>query len=174
MKQIDLSLPKSAIFSEDRRYRYVLWRVWSQTRRPLLMIGLNPSTANEISDDPTITRMMVRANKAGYGSLVMTNLYAFVSSNPDVLLEDGDFIGIETDAYLIQAIQIADRVICGWGSFPAARKRADYVLKMIPQPYCLGVNIDGQPKHPLYLSYDTPVVKFRRQSSGFHKTLEVS
>ena len=164
MKTIDLSLPRSAIFSNDRKYRYALWRVWNKIHNPLLMIGLNPSTANELSDDPTITRMISRANRAGFGSLLMANLYAFVSSNPNVLLGDGEFIGIETDDYLIQMIELANQVVCGWGSFPAAIKRSHAVLKMIPKPYCLGINADGQPKHPLYISYDTPMVKFTNTS----------
>lgn len=164
MKTIDLSLSKGAVFSEDRKYRYALWRVWSEIRRPLLMIGLNPSTANEATDDPTITRMIVRANKAGFGGLLMANLYAFVSTNPDVLLGDGEFVGVENDAYLMQMIKIAERTVCGWGSFPAAVKRVDAVLGMIPEPYCLGVNADGQPKHPLYLGYTIPMRKFINRS----------
>ena len=160
MKIIDLTISKGAIFSDDRRYRYALWRVWSINKPPLLFIGLNPSTANEISDDATITRNMARAAQNGFGSLLMANLYAYVSTNPADLLKDGQGIGEENDDYLRQMITMAGRVVCGWGSFREAKKRADIVLKMIPEPYCLGKNNDGQPKHPLYVSYDTPMVSF--------------
>lgn len=160
MKVIDLSIFKSAIFSDDRKYRYALWRCWSITKPPLLVIGLNPSSANEITDDPTITRLMVRAVRDGFGSLIMANLYAYVSTFPNILLEADDFVGEYTDYYLKQMIAMSGRQLCGWGSFLPVAKRAPIVLKMIPEPYCLGINKDGQPKHPLYLSYDVPMVKY--------------
>jgi len=160
MKTIDFSIPKGAIFSEDRKYRYALWRVWNYTN-PLLVIGLNPSTANEISDDPTITRCIARAAKLGYGSFIMANLYAYVSTDPKVLLTDGECIGEENDDYLKYMVRLAGKVLCGWGSFIEAKKRAGAVLKMIPTPYCLGINSDGSPKHPLYVGYDVPLVKYR-------------
>jgi hypothetical protein len=160
MKMIDLYIPKGAIFSDDRKYRYALWRSWSSIRQPLLFVGLNPSTANEITDDATITRNTARSSQNGFGGLLMANLYAYVSTNPADLLKDGQGIGQENDDYLNQMIKMAGRVVCCWGSFREAQKRADIVLKMIPEPYCLGVNADGQPKHPLYISYHTPMVKY--------------
>jgi len=160
MKQIDLEIPKGAIFSDDRQYRYTLWRVWNVTKLPLMAIGLNPSIASEISDDPTITRLMSRAYKVGYGGLLMGNLYAFVSTNPDRLLDNSEAIGELTDYYIRQMVKLSEAQLCGWGSFKPVIKRADEVYKMLNNPYCLGVNTDGQPKHPLYISYKTPMVKY--------------
>ena len=45
-----------AKFSKDRIYRYALWRIWDDTLPKLLFIGLNPSTADETNDDPTMRR----------------------------------------------------------------------------------------------------------------------
>jgi len=157
---IDLSLPQGAIFSEDGKFRYVLWRRWSEIRPMLLCIGLNPSKAGALMNDPTVVRMMMRASKAGFGGLFMGNEYGYVSTDPDVLLTRGEVIGAETDAYLKQMIGLSGRTMCGWGSFPAAKVRAPAVLAMIPEPYCLGVNADGQPKHPLYVGYDVPMVRY--------------
>lgn len=165
MKKIDLSVPSGAIFSEDRKYRYALWRAWIGNHKPLLFIGLNPSTANELKDDPTVTRMMVRASRAGFGGLLAANLYAYVSSNPDVLLDDKEVIGPETDEYLKQMIGMASRVVCGWGSFPAVAKRANPVLGMMAEAYCLGVNRDGQPRHPLYVSYDIAIRRYEKEKA---------
>lgn len=157
MKEIDLSIPKSAIFSDDRKYRYALWRVWNLSRPILLQIGLNPSDANELKNDPTITRGIVRADKEKFGGFLMANLYAFVSTEPKVLLNDGDFVGELTDYYLKQMIELSARQLCGWGSFPPVAKRAPIVLAMLKEPYCLGKNADGQPKHPLYIGYAVPM-----------------
>ncbi len=157
---IDLSILKGAIFSDDRKYRYALWRVWNINRPILLLVGLNPSKAGAIISDPTITRGVVRADKEGFGGFLMANLYAYVSTQPEVLLGDADFIGELTDYYLKQMIEMSDKQLCGWGSFKPVRNRASVVLDMIKEPYCLGVNTDGQPKHPLYVGYDVPMVKY--------------
>jgi len=128
-----------------------------------MTIGLNPSTAAEINDDPTITRLQARAYKTGYGGLLMANLYAYVSTDPKELLGDGDFgwfVGEHTDYYLRRMIDMSDKQLCGWGSFKPVILRAPTVYSMLKNPYCLGVNADGQPKHPLYISYDTPMVRF--------------
>ncbi len=160
-REIDLSSPKGAIFSEDRQYRYALWRVWNRNRPVLLQIGLNPSHANELINDQTITRGMARAYKEGFGAFLMGNLYAYVSTNPNRLLMGNlDAIGELTDFYLKQMIDLAERHLCGWGSFKPVSLRAPAVLAMIKEPYCLGVNADGQPKHPLYLPYDALMIPY--------------
>lgn len=166
MNAIDLSVSRGAIFSEDRRYRYALWRLWNPLLPILLSISLNPSTAGELSDDPTIARDTHRAYLYGFGGLFKGNLYGFVSTDPNRLLEDGDFVGLETDDYLRQMIALSGRHLCGWGSFKPVTKRAPAVLRMIPEPYCLGVNHDGQPKHPLYIGYDVPMMKYASKESN--------
>ena len=160
MREIDLHIPKGAIFSDDRIYRYALWRVWNNNQPVLLQIGLNPSKANEIRSDPTITRGIVRADKTGFGGFLMANLYAYVSTQPGALLGDGDFIGEYTDYYLKQMIDVSQRQLCGWGFFLPVLRRAPTVLAMIKEPYCLGMNKDSQPKHPLYVGYNVPMIKY--------------
>jgi hypothetical protein len=158
--KIDLSIPSGAIFTEDMKFRYALWRVWSTSRPILLSISLNPSVANSIRNDPTVIRDMRRAEREGFGGLLKGNLYAYVSTDPNALLKDGDFVGEETDFYLKEMIRLSARHLCGWGSFKPVKKRAPIVLAMIPEPYCLGVNADGQPRHPLYIGYDIPMIKY--------------
>ena len=158
--QIDLSIPSGAIFTDDRKYRYALWRIWNPTKQIRLQIGLNPSSANEVRNDPTITRGIKRASNDGFGGFIQANMYAYVSTNPNVLLGDGDFIGELNDDYIRYLTGIAGQTICGWGSFKPVFKRATQVLSMIKESYCLGVNSDGQPKHPLYIGYEVPVIKY--------------
>jgi len=157
---IDLGIPQGAIFSDDGKYRYALWRVWSKTRRILLQIGLNPSKAGAIKNDPTITRGMVRADREGFGGFLMANLYAYVSTDPKALLVNDNSVGELTDYYLKQMIALSSRQLCGWGSFAPVAKRAPIVLAMLKEPYCLGINADGQPKHPLYVGYNVPMIKY--------------
>lgn len=168
MQTIDLTVPQGAIFSEDGKYRYVLWRVKNPALPLRLVIGLNPSTAGKEINDPTITRSQVRADRDGFG-LLFGNIYAYKSTDPKKLLTEADTIGAENDAYLKLMIDMAmtsgGQVVCAWGSFKPVARRAPDVLKMIPQPFCLGVNADGNPKHPLYIGYDVkvrPLVKVAR------------
>jgi len=166
-REIDLNIPKGAIFSDDGKYRYALWRVWNTNRPLLLIIGLNPSKAGALNDDPTVTRGIVRAGRAGFGGLLMANLYAYVSTEPAVLLGDGDYVGELTDSYLNQMIAMSGRQLCGWGSFLPVGTRVLTVLAMIKEPYCLGINADGQPQHPLYISYSVQMRKYIPQGR-FH------
>lgn len=161
IRDIDLRTPTGAIFSDDRKYRYALWRVWNLGRPVLLQIGLNPSKADEIRNDPTIFRGMTRAFREGFGGFLMANLYAYISTQPEALLNHDNTIGEYTDRYLKQMIEMSERQLCGWGSFKPVQARAPIVLSMIKNPYCLGVNADGQPKHPLYVGYDIPMVKYQ-------------
>lgn len=160
MNPIDLSIAKGAIFSEDRKYRYALWRVWSPNKPILVQIGLNPSYANEFKNDPTITRGIVRADRNGFGGFIMGNLDAYVSTDPKALLNNEYAVGEFTDYYIEQMVKLSERQLCGWGSFKGMTERAITVYKMLPNPYCLGVNADGNPKHPLHIGYDVAMIRY--------------
>lgn len=162
MQQIDLSIPKGAIFSDCGKYRYSLWRIW-QPRKPLLMfIGLNPSTAGALNDDPTITRVTARAAKNDFGGILAANLYALVSTDPGLLLTDPEPIGVETDYFLEQMIRLSKFQLCAWGAFAAAIVRAPKVYSMATNPICLGITKSGEPEHPLYISYDRKFIIYER------------
>jgi hypothetical protein len=66
-----------AIFSDCRKYRFALRRNWDESKPYVMFIGLNPSTADEIENDPTINRCISYARSWGYGGLFMANLFAF-------------------------------------------------------------------------------------------------
>jgi hypothetical protein len=72
------------MYSPDETHRYMLSRVWG-TAPPLAVIGLNPSTATESVDDPTVRRCLRFARDWGHGGLVMLNLFSLRSTDPRVL-----------------------------------------------------------------------------------------
>jgi len=136
--------------------------VWN-TGKPILgCVGLNPSDANEFKNDPTITRGVVRADRNGFGGFIMTNMHGLVSIDPNALLNNPDAIGELNDYYIKQMVKLTERQLCGWGSFKPVVHRAKIVYSMLSNPVCLGMNIDGNPKHPLYVSYETQMVKYCR------------
>ena len=55
----------TAIYSDCERYRYALTRVWDDTGKRALFVMLNPSTATEIQNDPTVERCERRSRALG-------------------------------------------------------------------------------------------------------------
>jgi len=161
MKQLDLFKHNEdgAIFSDCRKYRYVLWRNWDESKPSLMFIGLNPSTANESKNDPTIRRVIQFANDWGYGSVYMLNLFAWVSAYPADLKTCKDPLG-DNDKWLSDIGTKCNQVIFAWGSFKEAKKRSKEVIKLFTDGQCLVQNNDGSPKHPLYVAGNTKPVKF--------------
>lgn len=81
----------NAFFSSDRKHRIWLCRIWDSTKPRIMFIGLNPSTANETSNDPTIRRVKSMANSWGYGGVYMMNLFTFISTDPKKLnIQEGN------------------------------------------------------------------------------------
>jgi len=152
-------MDKGAEFSDDRKYRYALWRIWDGGRPLIMFIGLNPSTANESTDDPTIRRVKKFAHDWGYGGVYMTNLFAWVTPYPEELRKCADAIG-DNDKWLSKIANKCEKIIFSWGSFEEAQERSTQVVKMFPDALCLGKNKGGHPKHPLYLKKDTELIPF--------------
>lgn len=138
-----------AIFSDDKAFRFVLWRVWDIKKPAMMLIGLNPSTANEKTDDPTIRRIKGLAKSNGYGSFYMTNLFPFVTPYPRVLQTAKEQLP-ENDSILQQVSLFCDTIVFCWGNFETYG-RGKEVTKMFPNAWYFGQNKNGSPKHPLYL-----------------------
>lgn len=144
-----------AIFSDDREYRYRLWRTWDVERPTVAFIMLNPSTADETTMDPTCTRCRGYAEDWGYGRLVVGNLFALRSTDPEGLYDHPDPVGPDNDDHLRAIVEDADRVIVAWGNHGELNGRGEQVGEMLDADlYALSVTQDGQPGHPLYLPGD--------------------
>lgn len=161
-----MTMSRSAIFSKDNRYRYLLIRRWDNNRPTLRWIMLNPSVANANRDSKTIKRIMQYTEDLGFGSCIVYNLFALVSPSPSALLTADDPVGPDNDAYLAQCMKNAleenTPVILAWGNVVRARAwRLLQVLKLLKEYrelgvklYCLGLTSRMQPRHPLGLPDD--------------------
>jgi hypothetical protein len=156
---------KGAQFSDDRRYRYALWRIWNEDKPLVMFIGLNPSTAAEKEDDPTIRRVTRFAYDHGYGGFYMMNLFAYVTAYPHVLETTKDALG-DTDEWL-EKINLKCYAVCFcWGAFGDGngrqyiRMRAQQIVGRFPSAYCLGKTKTGHPAHPLYLAAGTKMIPY--------------
>ncbi|WP_044100815.1 DUF1643 domain-containing protein [Acinetobacter pittii] len=150
---------KSAVLSECEQYRYVLTR--GECLNPLVFIMLNPSTADHSEDDPTIRRCIGFAEDNGFDGLVVLNLYALRSTNPANLWESTDPIGDMNDFHILSIN--TKEIVCAWGKCAKA-DRVQEVLGVLKAKNiainCLGVNKDNSPKHPLYLSKKSKIIKW--------------
>lgn len=149
-------MEKGAKFSPDRVYRYRLWRFWDKRKGLVLFIGLNPSTADENVDDPTIRRCIGFAMDWGYGGLLFGNIFAYRNTYPEQLKTcDVDPVGVENDEELYAMNSEAKITILAWGNGGLYKGRGNIVsYEMFPNAYSLGYTKQGQPKHPLYLPKD--------------------
>lgn len=141
-----------ATLSPDRRYRYRLWRIWSELAPPAAFCMLNPSTATEDVDDPTIRRCIRFAQAWGHGGIVVVNLFALRSRFPAELLQVQDPVGVDNDNWIEAERGRCARFVCAWGDPPLRLQgRADRVAGMIGAAACFGVTKSGNPRHPLYM-----------------------
>lgn len=147
----ELGLKTGAEFSDCRHYRYALWRVWDEAGPYVAIIGLNPSTADEVQNDPTINRCISFARSWGYGGVCVVNLFAFRATVPADMMRVKDPIGPETDKWLVEISSSAGAVVAAWGNDGAYLGRSSAVKRMIPGLYALKINKSGEPAHPLYL-----------------------
>jgi hypothetical protein len=137
-----------AEFSPCGNYRYKLWRIWDENKPLAMCIGLNPSTANGTKNDQTISYLIKMLTILGYGGFYMTNLFAIISSKPEILLTHPDPVG-ENDYKLMEVKSFCRDVIVCWGGFKQAEERIKVVLPKFPNSLCFGVSANGKPFHPL-------------------------
>ena len=157
----DTELRRQANFSRCRQYRYALWRQWGDNQRGdnkwdddepfVLILGLNPSTADHRQDDPTIRRCIGFAKSWGYQRLCVANLFAYRATYPKDLFSADDPIGPKNDAWLRRLARNSDKVIAAWGSHGHFLDRDTHVLRYLTHLHAIRVNQSGSPAHPLYL-----------------------
>jgi hypothetical protein len=175
-----------AVLSPCDRYRYLLMRRWVAlgvvpAPPPLVIVMLNPSTADAATNDPTIRKCIGFAERANRSGVVVANLFAYRATDPADLWRaaaDGvDVVGPDND----EAIRAAIRedgptspfldpgpgdVLVAWGAAPTNRGAREVHTRRVAQvlgilraegraAVCLGRSRDGSPRHPLMLAYST-------------------
>jgi hypothetical protein len=143
---------KGAQFSDCRKYRYALWRTWENDSH-VTFIGLNPSTADETDDDPTIRRCINFAKSWGFGGIEMLNLFAFRATSPKEMMKCSEPIGSENNDFLKMYLNKGGPNIACWGNYGEYLNREKEVIELLGKSNLsiLGLTGKGQPKHPLYL-----------------------
>jgi hypothetical protein len=148
----DFSKISSAVLSADRQYRYLLERQWCEEGKTVAFICLNPSTADENVDDPTVRRCVNFAKSWGGNRLLIGNIFAYRSTDPRFLQECLDPIGPDNENWLQHIAEQSDILIAAWGMNGKLLNRGRTVLERFPGKFsALRLTSDGNPGHPLYL-----------------------
>ncbi|MYM92440.1 DUF1643 domain-containing protein [Rugamonas sp. FT81W] len=170
-----------AVYSACETYRYLLWRIWDESLPPALLLLMNPSTADETSNDPTVERQIRRVRmwpQIGFpvevGGLVVANVFAYRETESEKLAglhQSGfDLVGPENDAMIVAAAKRAAVVVCGWGKPGALGGRDRAVLELLRnegiKPFALNQNQDSTPTHPLFVGYAAKPFEMSLQSSS--------
>ncbi|KAF0676567.1 DUF1643 domain-containing protein [Profundibacterium mesophilum] len=147
----------SALYSPCERYRYELTRVWDSAGARVLFVMLNPSTATELANDPTVERCERRARALGFGGFRVCNIFAWRDTDPRALRRANDPVGPQNDAAIAGSAEWADSIVCAWGTHGAYQDRGPAVETLLRQAgheiSHLGLTKHGHPKHPLYIPY---------------------
>jgi hypothetical protein len=150
-----ISNDSGALFSPCRRWRYLLWRRWDAALPVANFLMLNPSTADELKLDPSCTRARLYAERWGYGSLIVTNIFGWRATDPQEMKAVRDPIGRGNDRAILRAARESAIVVCAWGNHGTHLGRAEAVRQLLRkgkiQPRVLRMNAGGEPAHPLYL-----------------------
>lgn len=148
----------TASYSPCQTYRYTLTRVWNPDGPKALFVMLNPSTATEVQNDPTVERCERRARALGFGAFRVCNIFAYRATDPRVMRAQTDPVGPGNDAAIEESAHWADRILCAWGTHGAHLGRGPAVETLLRanghRLYHLGLSKAGHPKHPLYIGYD--------------------
>lgn len=172
-------IEKVTVFSPCRAFRYTLWREFDidlltgcaddnlNSHKFVQFIGLNPSTADEVQDDPTIRRCIGFAKAWGFGALCMTNLFGFRATDPKVMKLERDPRGhqtLENEKWIFNVARDAGMTVAAWGTDGKHMAQGEIVKSQLTcggiAVHHLGLNQDSTPKHPLYLKSSTLPVKF--------------
>ncbi|GGG49449.1 hypothetical protein GCM10011414_19070 [Croceivirga lutea] len=158
---MNFDTPKGAILSDCKKYRFLLWRTWNVTLPKVLFIGLNPSKANAVNDDPTTKKIGLIAKHNNYGGFIIGNCFPRIATKP-AELKNLERLS-ENDKWLTIAKNYAVDVVFVWGNFSLVyeQQRNRKLKSLFPNANVLAYNKSGSPKHPLYIKANSSLIPFK-------------
>ena len=154
-------------------YRYILG---TRGEKPLICVGINPSTAAPDALDPTLQSAQRIALANGYDSFLMFNVYAQRATRPDdmesTLNPNLHAENRKAFRYLL-SLSPQPAVWAAWGNIIEKR---DYLMDCMrdfaadgqtagAKWYTAGPPLkSGHPHHPLYLKRNTKLLEFDIES----------
>ena len=155
MKTIETTLTTTAFYSEDGSRKYLIKKSWDLTNPSLTIVLLAPSTTSGIALDNTTQRTIGNADRLGFGSVSIVNLFSSMDELTSASTADED---PENMKMIVAEAKKCDVLVYAPGNGkaknPVFQARAAQVLKHL-KPFekkmkCLS-NEDGsiRLRHPL-------------------------
>lgn len=144
-------------------YRYILG---TRGRKPLICIGINPSTARPDALDNTLKSVERIAHGNGFDSFIMFNVYAQRATKPDDMeRERNERLHRENLEAFRYVLSMSEEPVvwAAWGAIIEKRKYLPGCVRDMVRLgqeygagwYCAGaISKKGHPHHPLYLRKD--------------------
>lgn len=163
-------LRRDARFTETNLglHRLILTREWGTCQRLAVCIGLNPSIADHVSDDPTIKAMYGHCDAWDRERLVMINLFTLVATEPkDMLKHHEPEVAGHSEVWqtLFEKPEPKLLVVAAWGAHGVLNDQDKKAMAWLNywniKPACLGTNANGTPKHPLYIRRGEPLIPYQ-------------
>lgn len=157
---------RTAVISECGRYRYRLSYALAG-KGPVVSLGMvNPSRADGEVDDQTMRKVVGFCRGLDASRVIVWNLFAWRDPDVRALARHADPIGPENDLWIRRALADSTVRIVGWGASAKLPARLRFRWREVAaiadaagaELLCWGTASDGQPLHPLTLSYDRPLV----------------
>ena len=118
---------------------------------------LNPSVADEKKDDPTIRRLISFTKKFNYGGFLVGNIFTTITPNPKEI-DKSKGMSDKNFEKLLNLINKVDKIVYAWGN---SVEEPQHLKELILSPKCFGKNLNGTPKHPLYLPKNSILIDYR-------------
>lgn len=159
-----------AVISPCGKWRYWLDRDVQDEGIVFAYFGVNGSTAGPVEEDQTTMKWRGFTARNGGRRYIAANPFAFRATDVRRLAAANDPVGPENAFYLAKAISEADVLVPCWGNRSKVPQRLhhhiDALLALIlssDKPVkAFGFTKSGDPKHPLMLGYNTPLVDWPR------------
>jgi hypothetical protein len=130
----------TAIFSEDRKFRFLLNRTWDENKPIVCFVMNKPSKANEVDNDRTINRVISFVKSWECGGFYVININPTYDNNDNELSQN---VIDENKQYIKFAVENSEKIIYCYGSTIGL---PDYISNMVNTPYCLELSVNGCPK----------------------------
>ena len=150
-------------------YRYILG---TRGKKPLICIGINPSTAEPDHLDNTLKSVQRIALAGGYDSFLMFNVYAQRATDPDAMERTcNPLLHRENMAAFDYMLSLSEAPAV-WAAWGAIIEKRDYLPDCLRDMIAIGerrgarwfsagpISKKGHPHHPLYLRKDAPLEPF--------------
>jgi hypothetical protein len=168
MSQLDLLCSggsEGLILQDGKKFRHTLYREFDSTLPAVLFVMLNPSIADAHTNDPTVRKTIGFAKRWGFGRVNVANLYDFRATDPRELRKHDYPKSERCDEVIFELAMHSERVVVAWGAnapWPRAHDVVNHVLRGF-QLWSIGkLTAGGQPKHPLMLAYELPLLPLAR------------